>query len=541
VDADFVIVGGGTAGCVLANRLSADSRLQVVMLEAGDEATSPWISMPAGVAKLFHHPRLNWRYRTEPEEALQGRRLYWPRGKVLGGTSSINGMTFVRGQAADYDSWAALTGGAWSWRTVLPYFKRLEDSPFGTRELRGTGGPMRIDRVLNRHPLSEAFLQSSVAAGVAHNDDYNGPTQDGISFTQVMMRDGMRSSAESAYLAPVRGRANLRVLTRSLVRRIVVEDGRAVGVELESNGGIETIRARREVLLCAGTIASPQLLLLSGVGDARALNALGIAPVCDLTAVGRNLQEQVRVQLVYRTSVPSFNREARGIRLLGHVARYVLRKQGLLAVTASQVNGFVRSSPEVDRPDLQLVFRPSSGDYAEGRYIVHDYQGVMAMVGLLRPGSRGHVALRSADPHASPVIVAGHLTDPADYNPLIRGVGLMRNIFATPPLRDSVLDEVRPGKAVNDDASLRHYIRNTADSLFHAVGTCAMGAGANSVTTPELRVRGVEGLRVVDASVMPLVPSGNTAAAVLMIAERASDLILGRASVPQVESPEAMR
>ncbi|MDQ6917696.1 MAG: GMC family oxidoreductase N-terminal domain-containing protein [Pseudomonadota bacterium] len=540
MDADFVIIGGGTAGCVLANRLSADSRLQVFVLEAGDEATSPWIAMPAGVARLFHHPRLNWRYRTEPEQALGGRRLYWPRGKVLGGTSSINGMTFVRGQAADYDSWSSLTAGAWSWRTVLPYFKRLEDSPFGTRELRGTGGPLRIDRVRNRHPLSEAFLQSSVAAGVKENDDYNGATQDGIGYTQAMMRDGIRSSAASAYLAPVRSRPNLRVLTRSLVRRIIVEDGRAVGVEFERRRRVETIRARREVLLCGGTIASPQLLLLSGIGDARALAALDIPVRVDRPAVGRNLQEHVRVQLLYRTRVPSFNRDARGVRLLAQVARYVAQRQGLLAVTASQVNGFVRSSPEVERPDLQLVFRPSSGEYAERHYVVHDYQGVMAMVGLLRPKSRGHIALRSADPRAAPVIVVGHLSDAADYEPLIRGVALIRRIFATPPLSEHVTEEVRPGKQVDDDATLRAYIRDTADSLYHAVGTCAMGASVDSVTTPEFAVRGVAGLRVVDASVMPRVPSGNTTAAVLMIAERASDLILGRQSVTELESAGAL-
>ena len=536
MDADFVIVGGGTAGCVLANRLSADSRLEVVVVEAGEEATSPWIAMPAGAAKLFHHPRLNWRYRTEPEEALGGRRLYWPRGKVLGGTSSINGMTFVRGQAADYDSWAGLTEGAWSWRTVLPYFKRIEDSAFGTSELRGAGGPMKIDTILNRHPLSEAFLQSSIAAGVARNDDYNGATQDGISYSQVMMRNGVRSSAASAYLAPVRGRSNLRVLTRSLVRRILVDQGRAVGVELERDRGIETIRARREVLLCGGTVASPQILLLSGIGDARALHALGIPLSNDLPAVGRKLQEHLRVTLVYRTSVPSFNREARGARLLGHIARYALRRQGLLAVTASQVNGFVRSSPQVDRPDLQLVFRPSSGDYAEGRYVVHDYQGVTAMVGLLRPKSRGHVALRSADPREAPAIVVGHLNDAADYEPLIRGVALLRGIVATPPLSDYIQDEVRPGRNVADDASLREYIRDSADSLYHAVGTCAMGSSTDCVTTPELCVRGIAGLRVVDASVMPRVPSGNTTAAVLMIAERASDLILGRDSLPRGEA-----
>lgn len=527
-EADYVIVGGGTAGCVLANRLSADPACRVLVLEAGGDDTSPWIAMPAGIAKLFHHPRLNWRYQTEPEEALGGRRLYWPRGKVLGGTSSINGMTYVRGQAADFEAWSALTGGAWSWASVLPYFKRLEDRPFGSPDLRGAGGPLRIGGIGEPHPLAAAFLHASIATGIPRNDDYNGPSQEGIGYSQVTMRDGVRSSAASAYLAPVRGRANLQVLTESLVRRIVIEDGRAAGVELERGSQVQTIRARREVLLCGGTIASPQLLMLSGIGDARTLAALGLPVAADRPAVGRNLQEHVRAQLVYRTKIPSLNQEARGLRLAGHVAHYAWRKRGLLASTASQVNGFVRSSPDVDRPDLQLVFRPSSGDYRDGRFVIHDYQGVMAMVGLLRPRSRGHVTLRAADPHAAPSILVGHLTDEADHEPLLRGVRLMRRIFATAPLANEVEDEVKPGKDASDDAALRNYLRDTADSLYHAVGTCAMGADPASVTTPELRVRGVAALRVVDASVMPLVPSGNTTAAVLMIAERAADLLLGR-------------
>ena len=526
LEADYVIIGGGTAGCVLANRLSADPACEVVVLEAGDDYTSRWIGMPAGVAKLFAHPRLNWRYYTEPEAALGGRRLYWPRGKVLGGTSSINGMTFTRGQAADYDAWGALAGGGWSWESVLPYFKKFEDSPFGTREFRGSTGPLRIGPIVSPHPLSRAFLEACVAAGIPFNDDYNGATQEGIAFTQVMMRDGVRVSAASAFLAPARARPNLRVLTRSPVRRIVVADGRATGVEFGHGRRVETIGARREVLLCAGTVASPQILLLSGIGAAGALGALGIAPVADLPAVGRNLQEHVRVPLVFRTAAPSFNREARGVRLLRHVARYVRERKGLLAVTASQVNGFVRSSPEVERPDLQLVFRPSSGDYKGGRYVIHKHEGVMAMVGLLRPQSRGHIALRSPDASVAPAIVAGHLSDPADVEPLVQGVRLLRSVFATAPLSDVAVEEMRPGAAVATEEALRAYVLATADSMFHAVGTCAMGTAADAVTTPELRVRGVDGLRVVDASVMPLVPSGNTAAAVMMIAERAADLIL---------------
>ena len=524
--ADYVIIGGGTAGCVLANRLSRDPVCQVVVLEAGDEDTSRWIGMPAGIAKLYAHKRLNWRYQTEPEPALGGRRLYWPRGKVLGGTSSINGMTFVRGQPADYDGWGAIAGSMWSWSEVLPYFKRFEDSPFGTREFRGSGGPMRIGPIVAPHPLSRAFLEACIASGIPFNDDYNGAFQDGIAFNQVMMRDGVRVSAASAYLAPVRDRANLRVFTRSLVRRIVIDGGRAIGVEFERRHRVETITARREVLLCGGTVASPQLLLLSGIGDAAGLTALGIVPVIDRPAVGRNMQEHVRAPLAFRTRVPSFNRDTQGWRLLRSVIEYVRHHKGLLSVTASQVNGFVRSSPAVERPDLQLVFRPSSGDYRDGRFVIHKYDGVMAMAGLLRPQSRGHVALRSADPRTEPSILAGHLTDPADVEPLMRGIELLRRVFATPPLRELIAEEVRPGAQIDSGAALREYVYATADSLYHAVGTCAMGTAANSVTTPELRVRGIDALRVVDASVMPLVPSGNTTAAVLMVAERAADLIL---------------
>ena len=527
--ADYVIVGGGTAGCVLANRLSADPGTSVIVLEAGDEAvSSPWIRMPAGIAKLYDHPRLNWRYWTEPEASLGERRLYWPRGRVLGGTSSINGMTFVRGQCEDYDAWSPLTGGAWSWSAVLPYFKRLEDSPFGSPELRGQGGPLKLGRIEGPHPLAQAFLASAVACGIPANDDYNGARQEGVGYTQVMMRDGLRSSAESAWLAPARGRPNLTVLTRAFAQRIVFDGARATGVEMLRGGERRVVHARREVLLCAGTVASPQLLLLSGVGDARALQSLRIPVVRDLPPVGRNLQEHVRVQLVFRMREPSFNREARGLRLAWHVIDYALRKRGLLAVTASQVNGFARSSRDVDRPDLQLVFRPSSGDYRDGRFAIHDFPGVMAMAGLLRPRSRGRVALKSPDASTPPSIVAGHLSDEADYEPLIAGIALLRRIFATPPLANAVDAEVRPGPGIADDASLRDYVRRTADSLYHAVGTCAMGSdAASSVVTPELVVHGVDRLRVVDASVMPLVPSGNTAAAVLMIAERAADLIRG--------------
>jgi choline dehydrogenase len=527
-EADYVIVGGGTAGCVLAQRLSADPACRVVVLEAGPEDRSPWIAIPAGVAKLFAHPRLIWPYTTEPEPQLAGRSLYWPRGKVLGGTSSINGMTYVRGQHEDYDAWAELLGPQWSFDALLPYFRRLEDHPLGPSHWHGRGGPVAIGVVSYRHPLSEAFHAAMVAAGVPANDDWNGRTQEGVAFNQVMMRAGRRVSAASAYLASARKRANLQVITRAVARRIVFENRRATAVVYDHAGAPRTIRATREILLCAGTVASPQLLLLSGVGDAAALRALGIDVVLDRAAVGRNLQEHVRTQVVVRTRVRTLNQESRGLPLLAHALRYAVARRGLLTSTASQVNAFVRSGDDVARPDLQILFRPASGDYRGRRFVGHPFPGVMAMAGLLRPRSRGHLSLRSPDPHALPRIVAGHLRDREDTARLVRGIRLLRRIFALAPLATHVEAEIQPGADARDDDALHEYVRGNANSQFHAVGTCAMGRDDDAVTTPELRVRGVDGLRVVDASAMPLVPSGNTCAPVLMLAEKAADLIAVR-------------
>jgi choline dehydrogenase len=531
-EADYVIVGAGTAGCVLANRLSADPTCRVTVVEAGGEDRSPWIGMPAGVARLFTHARLVWPYETEPEPQLGGRRLYWPRGRVVGGTSSINGMTYVRGHPADYDHWASLAGAGWSFEALLPYFRRLESHPLGPSHWHGADGPVRIGAVSYRHPLSERFREAMINTGVPDNPDTNGATQEGVGFNQVMMVDGRRVSAATAYLAPVRNRANLRVVTHALVRRIVVDDGRATGVELRHGGATRVLRARREVLVCAGTVASPQLLQLSGIGPAGLLRSLGIAVVADRAEVGRNLHEHVRTQVVVRTRVPSFNQESRGLALVRHVAAYALRRRGLLTATASQVNAFVRSSPDVARPDLQVVFRPMSGDYVGRRFASHPFPGVMAMVGLSRPRSRGHVMSRSADPAIAPRIVTGHLADPADADLLLRGLRLVRRVFATPPFRDAVDLEVQPGAGIEDGPALLAYIHANASSLFHAVGTCAMGIQGDAVVTPELRVRGVDRLRVVDASVMPAVPTGNTCAPVMMLAEKAADLIIGATGRP---------
>jgi len=528
-EADYVVVGGGTAGCVLAHRLSADPACRVVVLEAGPTDRSPWIRIPAGVAKLFAHPRLVWPYTTEREPQLDGRSLYWPRGKVLGGTSSINGMTYVRGQPEDYDAWAALAGPQWSFGAVLPYFRRLEDHPLGPNHWHGRDGPVQVGVVTYRHPLSEAFHAAMVAAGVPANDDWNGARQEGVAFNQVMMHDGRRVSAASAYLAPVRRRANLRVVTDALVRRIAFDGRRATAAVYDQSGVRREVRAAREIVLCAGTVASPQLLMLSGIGDAQALRALGIDVVLDRPAVGRNLQEHVRTQVVLRMRMPTLNQESRGPSLMRHALRYALARRGLLTSTASQVNAFVRSGADVARPDLQILFRPASGDYRGRRFVGHPFPGVMAMAGLLQPRSRGRLALRSADPRALPRIVTGHLVDEEDTERLVRGIRFLRRVFATAPFGAHVDAEVQPGPDVRDDDALRAYVRGNANSQFHAVGTCAMGHDDDAVTTPALTVRGLDGLRVVDASVMPLVPSGNTCAPVLMLAEKAADLIIGRA------------
>jgi choline dehydrogenase len=524
-EADYVVVGGGTAGCVLANRLSADAACQVCVLEAGPEDASPWIRIPAGVARLFAHPRLVWPYQTEPEPQLKGRTLYWPRGKALGGTSSINGMTYVRGQRDDYDLWADIAGPQWSYEAVLPSFRRLETPPLGPSRWHGADGPVRIGAVVHRHRLSSAFHGAMVASGVPANPDYNGERQEGVAFNQLMMVDGRRVSAASAYLAPVRRRDNLRVETGAHVRRVLFDGRRASGVEFVQGGRVQVVRARREVLLCAGTIASPQLLMLSGIGPAEALRALGIGVIADRARVGQDLQEHVRAQMVVRTRIASFNQESRGIALLGQLLRYATQRRGLLAATASQVNAFVRSSPPLHRPDITVVFRPASGDYVGRRFVAHAYPGAMAMIGVMRPRSRGALALRSVDPLDAPRIVSGHLTDPADAELLIRGLRLLRRVFATAPMAELVAHEMQPGPDVEHDDALRDYVHGNASSLFHAVGTCAMGRDARAVLDPLLRVRGVDALRVVDASAMPAVPSGNTCAPVLMIAEHAVAMI----------------
>ena len=485
VAADYVIVGGGTAGCVLANRLSADGTTRVVLLEAGPEDRSRWIRMPAGVVKLFAHPALVWPYETDPEPQLGERRLYWPRGKVLGGTSSINGMTYVRGQPQDYAAWAAIAGPQWGFDAVLPYFRRLEDHPLGPSHWHGRGGPVQIGTVTYRHAASTAFHAAMVAAGVADNRDYNGETQEGVSFNQVMMHDGRRVSAASAYLAPARSRANLRVVTDARVRRVVFDRQRATGVQFDQRGTCRHARASREVIVCGGTIASPELLMRSGVGPGALLQRLGIVVIADRACVGRNLQEHVRVQLVARTRNPTFNQESRGLALVRHVVRYAIARQGLLTSTASQVNAFVRSGPDVERPDLQIVFRPASGDYRGRRFVGHAFPAVMAMAGLLRPRSRGHVELRSSDMDAPPRIVTGHLVDNDDAERLVRGIRFLRHVFATAPLAEQVECEMQPGSAAQDDAALHAYVHATANSLFHAVGTCAMGLDAQAVTDPQ--------------------------------------------------------
>ncbi|WP_431281422.1 GMC family oxidoreductase [Humitalea sp. 24SJ18S-53] len=505
-DADTIIIGGGTAGCVLAARLSEDPGHRVLLLEAGPPDRNPWIHIPAGVSKLIAHPVLNWRLRTAPE--ANGRDLYWPSGKMLGGSSSLNGMTYIRGQAEDYDEWAV---PGWSAADVLPVFDALEADPFSVGE------------ITYRHPMPELARQAALAIGIPHNEDFNGATQAGVGWYRVAMRNGRRMSAATAYLAPARGRKNLEVVTGAQVSRIVFDQGRASGVMF---GDGQTATARKNVVLCAGAVGSPHLLQVSGIGDGAHLQGLGVPVVADVPEVGRNLQEQVRAEFHMRCRHPTFNQEARFPRLVGHVLRYALARRGLLTTTGSQVAMFLCSGPDVARPDTQINIRPASGEYrGNAGFTLHDFPGATAFACNLRPASRGHVLAASADARVAPRITANLLADPADLRPVLHGIRVLRRLIATEPLRSEVVEELRPGAAIQTDEALEAHVRDVALPLYHAAGTCRMGTDAGSVLDAELRVRGVAGLRVVDASVMPRVTSGNTMAPVLMIAEMAARMM----------------
>ena len=529
--ADYIVIGGGSGGAAVAGRLAEDERNRVLLLEAGPRDTNPLIHVPAGFTRLLTHRTLNWRRMSEPVPGLGGRRMPFPAGKVLGGSSAINGMLYIRGQAEDYDAWRDAGNEGWGWDDVLPYFRKAEDQQHGESETHGAGGPIGVSDTRPSSPASALFLDAAVRSGIPRLDDLNSGDQHGIAHVQGTIQGGRRISTAVGYLRPPAARPNLRIVTQALVDRILVEDGAATGVVYtDKSGATVTAHAGRDVVLCAGAVASPQLLLQSGIGDAAQLKALGIAPVHHLPGVGENLHDHlfVFVQPRLKKGVPTLNRLLRSrSRLALEVLRYGLARSGALALTSCEVCGFLDSREQGGRPDIEITFRPLSFDLLpSGGWRPHPFPGGTASVCATRPRSRGRVTLaQGADGARRVAIQPNYLADEGDAMSLVRGVRILRRILATEPFASCLESEHRPGPQVESDAALIDYVRASAGTVYHPVGSCRMGDDAMSVVDSRLRVHGIAGLRVADASIMPAIPSGNTNAPTIMIGEKAADMI----------------
>lgn len=513
-----MIIGAGSAGCVLAGRLSADPAVRVLLLEAGGGDRRVRVMIPAAFCRLFH-TSADWDFQAEPEPQLDDRRLYMPRGRLLGGSSAINAMIYIRGHRLDYDGWAAAGCAGWSYGEVLPYFRRAEGRARGSDAFHGGLGPLRVADLRQPNPLSLAFIDAAEAAGYRRNEDFNGAHQTGFGCYQVTQRRGRRWSAADAYLRPAQSRPNLTVRTGVQVTRILFAGRRAVGVEYRRRGRTETTRIDREVLLAAGALQSPQLLLLSGVGPAAELARHAIPVTHELPGVGRNLQDHPVVPILFGSAGVVTLRSANSA---ANVLRFLLARRGPLTSNVAEAGGFVRSRPELPAPDLQFHFAPVLFDR---HALCQEGDGFAVGPTLVAPRSRGHVTLASGDPLAAPSIVTNQLTDRRDMDVLIEGIRIARQIAAQAPFAACRRGELQPGAGIDTPRAIEAYLRGHTELLYHPVGTCRMGVDEQAVVDPELRVRGLDGLRVVDASVMPLIVRGNTHAPTVMIAERASDLV----------------
>jgi choline dehydrogenase len=523
---DYIIVGAGSAGCVLANRLTASGRHRVLLLEAGGNDRNIWIHIPLGYGKLFSNPKVNWLYKTEPEPDLNNRQVIQPRGKVMGGSSSINGLLYIRGQHEDYDHWRQLGNAGWSFKDVLPYFRCAEDQERGADDLHGVGGHLKVSDVCEPHPLCEAFIEAAQASGFPRNDDFNGPTQEGAGYFQLTSRNGRRWSTAVGYLKEARRRPNLAVEPNALASRILFDGRRAVGVEYRQGDAIRTAYADGEVIISGGAFNSPQLLQLSGVGPTKTLQDLGIDVVAGMPGVGADLQDHLQIRMLYRCTEPITANEVINDWRYRYAAglRYLLTRKGLLTIGAGYAGAFLRTRPELATPDVQFHFLIFSADAAGAA--LHPFPGFMTSVCQLRPDSRGFVRIKSADPRVPPAIQPRYLSARTDCDCVVDGMKLLRRVMNQPVMRKYVAEERAPGEACTSDAELLAFARETGTTVYHPTSTCRMGSDPNAVVDERLRVRGFEHLRVIDASIMPTVVSGNTNAAAVMIGEKGADMVL---------------
>jgi choline dehydrogenase-like flavoprotein len=523
---DYVIVGAGSAGCVLANRLTASGRHRVLLLEAGPNNRHPWLHIPLGFGRLFNNRRFNWCYETEPQPGCHNRRIIAPRGRVIGGSSSINGLVYIRGQAEDFNIWRQLGNAGWSFEEVLPYFRKAEDNERGENQFHGVGGPLAVSDLCDRHPLAKAFVEAALQCGHPRNDDFNGSVQEGAGYYQTTMRKGVRSSTATGYLGQARRRANLKVVSEALATRIVFEGRRATGIEYVAGNEKNHASANAEVIVAGGAFNSPQLLQLSGLGPASLLQSHGITVIADAPGVGDDLNDHISGRIILRCKEPITLNDAvrRWTAKVTHGLHYALTRRGYLAIPAVSAGCFLRVHPASATPDSQCSISLFSAQTIGGE--LSPFPGVTGNCVLLRPESRGYVRIKSSDPREAPAINPNYLATQKDRETIVAGVAAMRRIFQAPAMARYIAEEIEPGPRCDNDEELLDFIRRRGSTTYHPVGTCRMGQDQKAVVDERLRVRGFTGLRVVDASIMPAVVSGNTNAAAIMIGEKGADMIL---------------